>query len=91
MIASGVKKEEYRNIKEYWIKRLTSDGFVRVYETNFKDFDIVQFRNGYAKYAPTMRVECKGIMLRKPRPEWSDNAKGQHFVIKLGKILNEET
>ena len=48
-----LKKEktiEYRNITPYWSKRLEG-----------RDYDVIKFRNGYAKDAPTMLVEFKGI------------------------------
>lgn len=50
MIASGEKKEEYREIKPYWQKRFAG-----------KDFDVIEFKNGYSKNAPCMRVELKAI------------------------------
>lgn len=54
-IASGEKKEEYREDKSYWQKRLLKpDGFPRV-------FDVIRFRNGYSKNAPSMDVEWKGV------------------------------
>lgn len=76
MIASNEKKEEYREIKPYWEKRLL-----------FKDkFELVVFRNGYGKNAPRLVIECKGITKGSARPEWSDNWQGEVFIIKLGKI-----
>jgi ASC-1-like (ASCH) protein len=53
LIASGKKKEEYRDIKPYWQKRLN------------KDYDIIHFRNGYNKNSPFMIVEYKGKTLKK--------------------------
>jgi len=53
-----------------------------------KDFDAVQFINGYAKNAPSFTIECKGIEIGKAKPEWSDNWEGNVFVIKLGKIIS---
>jgi len=52
MIASGEKKEEYREIKDYWGVRL-KDFLVK------KPFDYIIFKNGYNKEAPTMIVELK--------------------------------
>ena len=49
-IVRGVKHEEYRNLKDYWKKRL--DG---------RTYDIVRFRNGYASDAPEMDVEFLGV------------------------------
>ena len=88
MIASGVKKEEYREIKSYWDKRLMELNDLGEI-TDKKDFDIIQFRNGYSKDAPVLIVEFKGVVFGEAKPEWSDNAKGMYYVISLGKILNE--
>ena len=49
-ILKGDKVVEYRDITPYWSKRLEG-----------RHYDIIQFRNGYAKVAPTMKVEYKGI------------------------------
>lgn len=76
MIASGEKKEEYRDIKEYWTKRLEG-----------KSYDQIHFRNGYSKDSRTMLVECKGISVDEGKLNWG-GVRGQRcFVIKLGKIL----
>jgi hypothetical protein len=90
LILSGEKKEEYREIKRYWIHRLCDEV---EYETGitwegvFKKFDNIEFINGYGKNAPKMIVECKGINIGQAKPEWSDNWKGDVFIIKLGKII----
>lgn len=92
MIASGEKKEEYREVKRYWIQRLCDEV---EYETNygswegvFKKFTHVEFKNGYGKNAPSILVECNGITIGKAKPEWSDNWQGDVFIIKLGNIIN---
>ena len=53
----------------------------------FKDFTHVHFFNGghYGLSLPNAMFECKGITIGVPRPEWSDNAQGNHFIISLGK------
>jgi hypothetical protein len=81
MIVLGIKKEEYRELKPYWINRLGSPN------DNCVNYDLVTFRNGYAKDAPTITIQCKGITIGKARPEWSDNWQGDVFIIKLGKIV----
>lgn len=89
MIASGEKKEEYREKKDYWVFRLCN--FKNCIETNdynnFKHFDIIEFRNGYSKNAPKLTVQCLGIKIGQAKPEWSDNWQGDVFIIKLGDIL----
>lgn len=106
MIISGAKKEEYREMKKYWANRLTifpndynsnpdmisrNIMLLESYEGfAFKTFDTITFRLGYAKKAPTMVVECKGIRIGTPRPEWSGNMQGDHFIISLGAILKTQ-
>ena len=68
-ILKGEKTTEYREVTPYWSKRL--DG---------RHYDVIQFRNGYAKIAPTMIVEFKGmgIVTFQTTPT---------YAIELGKIL----
>jgi hypothetical protein len=107
MIASGEKKEEYREIKQYWATRLLH-GFSKSsisfnfselskkYETMNgetlldaikKDFTHIEFKNGYGKNSPIMLVEFKGLRIGEAKPEWSDNWKGNVFIILLGEVL----
>jgi hypothetical protein len=106
MIASGEKKEEYREIKPYWITRLANkhNGCMggdfmdnhKVISYTFKDFGVIRFRNGYAKDARMMDIECKGIRLadlEEVNPQWFGD-KSQYegcriFIISLGKLLNK--
>lgn len=96
MIASGEKKEEYRDLKQYWVTRLTNgigtyltnflpQGFG--YEVRWKHFDYVEFKNGYSKDAPMLLVECKGMEIEKPKAKWFEGEKKDCFVIHLGKIV----
>lgn len=85
MILSGEKKEEYREYKDYWLIRLA---YFDESGLHYNQYDAVSFRNGYARSAPSMLVECISISEGIPRPEWSDNAKGTHIVIKLGGIIS---
>ena len=64
-ILNGEKTIEYREITPYWSKRLEG-----------RHYDVIQFRNGYAKVAPVMMVEFKGMY-----------TSGQEYAIVLGKIL----
>jgi len=82
MILSGEKKEEYREIKPYWIKRLCDHS-----TGTWNQFENITFRNGYSATAPTITIECKGVRVGKPIPEWSDNWLGTVFIIKLGQVL----
>jgi hypothetical protein len=72
MIASGVKREEYRERKPYWNKRLS------------KHYDIVQFRNGYRKDSPTMRFEIKEVLTSLGIVEWGAPVAEIVYIIRLG-------
>jgi hypothetical protein len=87
MIASGEKKEEYREIKVYWIRRLKDMTLAEPFHA-FKNFERIIFKNGYSKNAPTIEVEFKGIRIGKGNPEWGAN-ENVCFCIKLGKILKQ--
>ena len=76
MIAIGEKGEEYREIKPYWMKRIEG-----------REYDVVQFRNGYAKDAPKMTVEYNGYSYGCGRPEWGAPSYST-FVLQLGKVLS---
>ena len=83
MIESGEKKEEYREIDQYWQDRLTKDYYA-------KGFDLVVFKNGYQKDSPTVIFEYKGIDIGKGRKEWGA-PDDDCFIIKLGeKILTKK-
>ena len=64
-ILEGDKVVEYRDITPYWSKRLEG-----------RHYDVIQFRNGYAKDAPSMVVEYKGMYVS-----------GSEYAIVLGNIL----
>lgn len=86
MIASGVKKEEYKEIKDFWKVRL----FDQEEGTPIK-YDAIKLYNGWAcseKY-PNILVEYKGVSIGNAKPEWSDNWQGNVFIIKLGEIISK--
>jgi len=100
LIASGEKKEEYREIKPYWEQRFTptyvlnqNDKPKSVLHQGFNillvgnTWDTVTFRNGYAKNAPTIVVQFLGISVGAAKPEWSDNWQGEVFILKLGEVI----
>lgn len=81
MIASGVKKEEYRAITQYFYSRFD------------KPLTHVKFTNGYGKKVPSVTVELLGIGKGIPQPEWSEGTIEQGtevFILALGEIVNPE-
>jgi len=87
MILSGEKKEEYREMKDYWCRRFCGKEWYKHDDlSNHISFfpDLVVFKNGYGKDAPTMYIECKGIKIGHGKYEWGGGS--EQFVIQLGKI-----
>jgi len=77
MIASGEKREEYREMKPYWHKRLCN-----------KEYDVIHFRNGYNKDSPTMIVELKEICHSLGIVEWGAPEAKPVYILRLGAILS---
>lgn len=81
MIAAGVKKEEYREIKPYWENRL---------KYQLPTVDRIEFRNGYKPDSPRITVEWLGLEVGKPNPDWFPrdlDLEENVFILKLGKII----
>lgn len=97
MIESGEKKEEYREIKPYWQKRLL-DCYQKKDCTNiscqdcseipwlqwFKTYNAVQFSRGYTN--KNITFELKEITIGRGRKEWGA-PDYETFILKLGEKL----
>ena len=75
MIDSGVKTEEYREIRPFWHNRIVG-----------KEYTHVCFHRGYTK--TTMLFEMGGITMGKGKSEWGAPDKPV-FIIKLGKRVEK--
>ena len=93
MIVSGEKNEEYRDIKPYWIKRLTTncevayDVAAETYcgKVLYRPYTHVLFINGYRKDVPRIEKEIDSISIGKPKrglcpDKWLDT---EFFIIKF--------
>lgn len=80
MIASGVKKEEYRKEGQWIVSRL----YERVAFAK-RPYDAVEFTNGYGADRPFVRVEFLGFEYGGGKPEWGGAP--DVYIIKLGKVL----
>lgn len=85
MIASGDKKEEYREIKKHWISRIIPSGNL---VDPCRDFSAIEFKNGYGEDAPTLLVRCEGIDIGTGKENWGAEPGKEYFVIKLGNIIS---
>lgn len=89
-IVSGEKTEEYREIKPYWIKRLTTNCEV-VYDVVaetycgkvlYRPYTHVLFINGYGDDKPRVEKEIESIDIGKPRKGWCpDGFLGKEFFV----------
>lgn len=85
MIESGVKKEEYRSISEYWIKRLTLGKFRgNGCLDSYKPYKEVCFHLGYTNVTMKFEIACitQGLGVK----EWG-GGNMRVFIISLGKRL----
>lgn len=80
MVASGKKKEEYRELSDYWKTRMKN--------VKINGVDTITFSNGYAKNRPQIVVELLYISIRPGLVEWGAVKGENYFVLHLGKILN---
>jgi hypothetical protein len=103
MIKEGIKKEEYKEIKPFWIKRLIEKDFawncntVEKINTHlqavpnglFKKFDAHLFANGghFGDGIPKFTIEAKGIRVGEGKSEWGAEPGKKYFVITLGEII----
>ena len=92
LISAGEKKEEYREIKEYWLVRLWN--FVPVPFAKYvfddvgispKPFTHVLFINGYGDDKPRVEKEIESISIGKPKKGWCPDEflDKDYFVIKF--------
>lgn len=88
MIISGEKKEEYREVKEFYIKRLYNL-YGTDSESHFKHYDVIRFHRGQGD-RKTMLVEFKGIHIGYGKhPEWGAPPDKPVFIIELGDVIEK--
>lgn len=93
MIVTGTKNEEYREIKPYWIKRLTTncevayDVAAETYcgEVLYRPYTHVLFSAGYSKDRPSIEKEIEYITIGMPKKglcpdQWLNQ---RFFIIKF--------
>lgn len=76
-IATGEKREEYREAKPHWVNRIEG-----------RKYSHIIFQNGYATDAPRIEIEYKGWYKKKLKHEFFDNKAVTVYALKLGKIIN---
>lgn len=78
MVLARIKKEEYRDLSDYWKKR-----FEKVKKLGIKT---ITFSNGYAKNRRQMIVDISYIKIGEGVTEWGAEPGKTYFVICLGAV-----
>lgn len=88
MILSGEKKEEYREVKPYYISRVMKEFSCYPYSgiPCGEDYKKVEFRNGYGSCVPTFIALCK-VDIKTGRTEWGAEPGKEYYVFKIDKIV----
>lgn len=81
MIASGEKKEEYRERKPYYDVRLPK------YFNGKAEFVI--FRNGYSKKSPQIKCLCR-LKVDTGEKKWGAEQGKMYYVLKILQVLGDE-
>ena len=92
MILAGEKLEEYRELKEYYYKKIFvdfSNSNWSITDYDFKHFDTITFSHGYAKNRRQFVVKLKEIEIDKGRHQWGAEYGKYYFVFKLGEIISK--
>lgn len=77
IIKSGEKKEEYREITEYWETR-----FSNVFDGLYGEKRYVLFRNGYGNNKPTIKCYVE-IQRDIGKFEWGAEPNKEYYVLKI--------
>jgi hypothetical protein len=94
MTKAGIKTEDYREINDYWSKRLflkpedSCGGMLHGLDVKKFDYNIMTL--GYPNSTDSERIlklEHKGIEIRTGNPEWGAEPNKLYFVIMHGAIL----
>lgn len=85
MILSGEKKEEYRNVTDYYTTRFRN---VWGYPSYWGEPHPVRFRNGYSKTAPSFIAICT-LSIRTGNSNWGAEPNIKYYVLKIQDIEAE--
>ena len=88
MILSGEKKEEYREIKEYYTTRFQNIGFLNENEEPTNIQKEICFRNGYSNNSPSFIADCT-LSIKQGNPIWGAIPNTEYYVLKINSIRND--
>ncbi|MBR5180257.1 MAG: ASCH domain-containing protein [Lachnospiraceae bacterium] len=88
MIAVGVKKEEYRDIKPYYTSRFTSIGLLDKTSRPTNTSVWIMFRNGYSKSSPTLKALCR-LDVKQGNTTWGAEPDTTYYTLKIEETEND--
>lgn len=101
MIKSGEKKEEYREIKDYYNKCLGKATIdfpfteaiirnlksIKSYDASqIKDIEVI-FRNGYNQNSPRLWCKCK-LRIGQGKEEWGAEPGKEYYILEILEVQN---
>ena len=90
MVALGQKKEEYRDLSDYWKTRI-QNWLGRADRDDLPN--VVEFRLGYASRAPRAAFLLDSLLIREAyrfeHPDWGE-PQGAHYALRLGERVKLE-
>lgn len=99
MIEAGIKKEEYRELKPFWVKRFCywwksehdinckRCSYLKCLQNGYVcyPFDVVHFHRGYTK--TTCSFELETVFIGTGNEDWGAPKDEDVFILKLGKRI----
>lgn len=88
MIASGEKKEEYRDIKPYYRTRFDNmmGSDIKIDEKLDAVTFLIVFRNGYSENSPSLTCRCK-LRTGQGKEEWGAEPNKEYYILDIIEIL----
>jgi hypothetical protein len=80
MIVSGEKKEEYREIKPYYDKRLGN------FAKSAGKVTTIILRNGYSYEAPSVKCKCT-VEIGEGKKEWGADKGKEYYILTILEII----
>lgn len=92
MILSGEKKEEYRDIKPYYMSRFKNVFQMYPYSYIPEEDDVqeVMFRNGYSSSSPSFRARCR-LKFGIGKEEWGAELGMEYYILVIEEIVWRST
>ena len=94
MILSGEKKEEYREIKPYYMTRFSNVGLLNMDLESLNYVETgnerqIMFRNGYSSNSPSFVANCT-MHVSTGNPEWGAEPGKKYFVLSIHNVYKED-